>query len=77
MKTALLVIDVQNSMFTSNDLPLFNGDSVLDNIVKIINQARLVSIPIIYMQHTQQSGVFAEGSLTWEIHSKVTPLNTD
>lgn len=77
METALLVVDVQNIMFSVQDFPLYNGDIVLDNIAKIINQARSLPIPVIYMQHTLQDGIFAEGSHSWKIHSKITPLNTD
>lgn len=77
MQTALLVVDVQNIMFSVENFPLFNGDQVIDNITKIINQARSVSIPVIYIQHTLQSGIFAEGSDSWQIHSKITPSSSD
>ncbi len=77
MDTALLVVDVQNIMFSVENFPLFNGETVIDNIAKIINQSRATNIPVIYMQHTLQSGIFAEGSESWKIHSKITPLSSE
>jgi len=76
-KKALLVIDAQDAMFHLSK-PLHKSDTVLSNIQTLIDQARSASVPVIYLQHTgSQSGVFAEGSPGWNIHSSVAPRQGD
>ena len=76
-KKCLLVIDVQNGMFS---LPrkLFNSDAILDNIIFLIEKARKENAIIIYMQHCgNENSPFKEGSKGWKIHPKVLPNEND
>ena len=76
-KKCLLVIDAQNDMF---NLPveMYHGELILENISSLIDKARKGNVLIVYMQHCgNENSFFSEGSEGWEIHSKVTPEQTD
>lgn len=78
-KTALLVIDVQNIMFSYEGGSLWNEQQVLHNISSLLAKARKSNTPIIYIQHTDinSNSMLSEGKVTWEIHQNVHPLPTD
>ena len=76
-KKCLLVIDVQNGMFS---LPrkLYNGDIILDNITSLIEKARKENAIIIYMRYCgNENSPFKKGSEGWKIHPKVLPKEND
>lgn len=73
MKTALLIIDVQNIMLT-HEGGVYNSDQVVANIANLLNQARDKSVPVIYIQHTEDEGSFKEGNPDREIYSKIEPI---
>lgn len=75
--TALLVVDVQNAMFTYPDFKLHNEEKVLDNIANLVEKARDANMPIVYIQHTEDDSEYKEGSSTWEIHPRIAPRSTD
>lgn len=50
MNTALIVIDVQNGMF-SNDQQPHDGAGMLGRIDNLVGKARAASVPIIFVQH--------------------------
>lgn len=78
-KTALLLIDVQNIMFSYEGGSLWNEQQVLQNITSLREKAYQSNVPIIYIQHTDPSSgsILSEGKATWEIHRDVRPLPTD
>lgn len=78
-KTALLLIDVQNIMFSYEGGSLCNEQQVLQNITSLREKAQQSNVPIIYIQHTDPSSdsILSEGKDTWEIHRDVRPLPTD
>ncbi len=76
MKKALVIIDVQNEMFTY-DGGVLNGDLVLGVIKSLIKEARRKEVPIIYIQHTETEGEFMEGQETWQIHKQIKPSKAD
>lgn len=71
MKTALLVIDVQNIMFSYSG-GVYEGEEVLKNIKEAIDKAREAEVPVIYIQHCDDSH-FKEGTEGWQIHSFIAP----
>ncbi len=75
-RTALLIIDVQVALFQHN-IPLDKGDLVLKNIQRLINKAKTSRIPILYIQHTENEGLFLRNSATWQIHPDITPDQSD
>jgi nicotinamidase-related amidase len=76
-KSALLIIDVQNGMF-SEENPVFNSNLVISNLKQLLVNARSNNIPIIYIQHNAPTGKMLEpGTKEWEIHPEITPSTID
>ena len=61
-KAALLVIDVQNGVVQD----AYNRDAVVTNISKVIKKARDGTVPIIFVQHTNDDDL-PENSAQWQI----------
>lgn len=71
-KTALLIIDVQVSMFSYEDMYPFNGDLVLQNIRKLLSKAREINMPVVFVQHTDLEE-YQKGTDTWQICPEIAP----
>lgn len=74
MTKALLVIDLQNDYFPGGKFPLWNTDTVLENIERAINRAKASGIPVIHIQHIAKQGMapfFNEGTPGAEIHPRI------
>ncbi|MBM6617824.1 cysteine hydrolase family protein [Bacillus suaedaesalsae] len=77
MKSALLIIDVQNGMFTEGK-EVYRGKTLLDKISNLITKARATDTQIIYVQHNAPAGRPLEtGTVGWEIHSHIFPQVED
>ncbi|MCE5189288.1 MAG: cysteine hydrolase [Eubacteriales bacterium] len=71
MKTALLVIDVQNALI--DDHPA-QTDLFLRNIVTLIDTAHAFGAEVIYVRHDGGVGdVLEYGTPGWQLHSSLTP----
>lgn len=66
--TALLVIDVQVGVVAE----AFKRDEVVANIAAAVSQARSTSIPVIWVQHSDDGLVY--GSPEWEITPELVPV---
>ncbi len=76
-KTALLVIDVQVSMFEPPEFPHQHED-VLSNIKSLIDKARRAGTPVIYVQHDHTTyQPMMRGEPGWRIQPAVAPLPTE
>ena len=77
MKSALLVIDVQVNMF-DNGAAVHNAHKLLETVGRVITQARVVQLPVIYVQHNGKPGDPDEpDSPGWHIHEQVSPQKED
>lgn len=77
MSTALLIIDVQNAMFSAND-PVFNGEELVRNIKFLLAKARNKKVPVYYIQHNGPSGSDLErGTQGWKIYPEISPTEAD
>lgn len=66
--TALIIIDVQNGMFTHSEQP-FEGARMLAHIDALVQRARSASVPVIFVQHDGGSGHPLEKMTDgWQIH---------
>lgn len=76
---AFLIIDLQNGLFSIPDAPpIYNGTKLISNIVDLVNKARKLTIPIIYIQHcSQPGGLLISNTKSWEIRSEVAPVQGD
>src|SRR5688500_1210499 len=72
-KTALLVIDVQVSMFEPDSYP-HEGDQVLANIGSLLDGARSTGTPVIFVRHEHaRYEPMMRGNPGWEIHPAIAP----
>ena len=77
-KTALVIIDVQNGLFTIDDFPLYKEDVLIKNIQVLIKKARNANVPLFYIQHNEFKGKRLEtGTENWKIHPAITPNSGD
>ncbi|PFE03861.1 cysteine hydrolase [Bacillus cereus] len=77
MKKALVVIDVQEGMYTANG-PVHNGQKLLETLQELIQKCRSNEIPVIYVQHNGPKGhPFEKGKPAWNIHSDIAPKDGD
>ncbi len=72
-KTALLIIDVQVALFSTDNVRLYNEQTMLENIEALLSRARLANMPIVFIQHTESEGLFLKGADTWKIHPRISP----
>lgn len=73
MKRALIVIDVQNEYFTGK-LPVSYPPGSLEHILKAMDGASAVEMPVVVVQHSApqaDSATFRKGSPAWELHPEV------
>lgn len=76
--TALVIIDVQVAMFSVPDLPLYNGDKLIENISYLLDRARSTKTPVFFVQHIgSDEGLFGKGKHTWEIDPRIKPLENE
>ena len=76
---ALIVIDVQNEYFTCR-LPVTFPDNSLGNILKAMDHAEEVGIPVAVIPHTAAfpgSPTFRKGSDEWRLHPEVEKRKRD
>jgi nicotinamidase-related amidase len=70
---ALLVIDVQNEYFTGR-LPVTFPEGSLNNILRAMDYAASVSMPVAVIQHSaagNDSQTFRKGSEGWKLHQEI------
>jgi len=74
--TALLVIDVQVGIIEG--FHAYRGREVLEQINKLLANARASNMPIIYVQHDGEKGHPLEvGTEGWQIHPEIKPHQED
>lgn len=69
--TALLVIDVQNSVVSDSH----ERDSVIANIGSLVEKARRETVPVIWVQHNDDDLV--RGSENWQIVPELSPAKAE
>lgn len=64
--TALMIIDVQKAMFECWG-GVYDGEAVLERIVRLQDAARAAGMPIIKVQHVEPGSEFDMNAATWEL----------
>jgi nicotinamidase-related amidase/ribosomal protein S18 acetylase RimI-like enzyme len=77
LRKCLLIIDVQEAMFLNEEDRLADEKNVIENIKKMIKTARKKGIPIVYVKHTENEGLYKKGENSWQIYNEVAPLEND
>lgn len=73
-KKALLIIDVQMSMFSYENFRPYKEEELLENLYALINSAREKDVPVIYVQHTSvEDNEYNREKATWLIHPMIAP----
>lgn len=73
--TALLIIDIQNSLMWAAP---FGADEFINNIKRLIKSCRENNIPVIYIQHNGEiGGELDPNSKGWEIFKDIAPTPKD
>ena len=77
-KSALLIIDVQNGLFSIENLPIYREESLIRNINSLINKARFAHALIIFIQHNELKGERLETKTkNWKIHPMLQRKDND
>lgn len=76
MKKALLIVDVQNAMIAV-EKPVYQANRKIKTIQSLISKARKKNVPVIYVQHNEQSSEFENGTDTWQIFEGIKPETGD
>lgn len=74
-KTALLIIDFQNSIFMHP--PAHDADGILVRIAQLIDRARSENVPVVYVQHEEAGTSWENGSTTWAFPTAIAPRPQD
>jgi nicotinamidase-related amidase len=80
MKTALIIIDIQNDYFDQGTMPLVGSDKASNNAKLILESFRADGLPIIHIQHIATSPTatfFLPNTKGAEIHNHVKPVGTE
>ncbi|RZT96156.1 nicotinamidase-related amidase [Ancylomarina subtilis] len=80
MKTALVLIDIQNDYFKDGKMELYNPEKAGDNAKILLNAFRKNNMPVIHIQHLSTragSTFFIPKTLGAEINERVKPLNNE
>jgi len=73
-QAALLIIDMQTTLFEVPNNPTYRETDLLANINELLRKARSTSTPVIYIQHQEKSGPLVVGTRTWQILAAIAPL---
>lgn len=76
MKTAVLVIDVQQAL-CSGKYAAFDADGVIQRINSVTAKARAAAVPVVFIQHESQDGVLDHGSAGWQLAAGLNALASD
>lgn len=80
MKTALIIIDLQNDYFPGGSNPLPGAEDAARNANLLLNDFRTKGLPVIHIQHiaTRPTATFfLPGTVGAEIHASVKPLEDE
>ena len=67
--TALLVVDVQNGLF-SKATPIYKAEELLGNINALSSQFSQAGKPVFFIQHSNQN-LLPKESENWQLHPKL------
>ena len=76
MKTAVLVIDVQTTLFDPEPQP-FEAGQVIANINIVTQWARTKSYPVIFVQHERADTIIEYKSGGWQLQQDLVTLDDD
>ncbi len=76
MKTALLVIDMQQALCVG-EYAVFDIEQVIVRVNAVIAQARATGVPVVLIQHEEDDGPLKFGSAGWQIDDRLQVCDDD
>ena len=76
MKTALIIIDVQQAL-CSGEWAAFDIDRVVDRINSVLAKARTSGMTVVFVQHEEEDGPFRFGADGWQLYERLSVLPSD
>lgn len=76
MKTALLIIDVQNAL-CRGQWAVFDVENVVNRINHLSKAARSVGVPVVLIQHEEAEGPLQFASEGWQIYDNLQTAESD
>lgn len=80
MRTALLLIDIQNDYFSGGKCELFQPEKALENALKALTTFRANHLPVIHIQHInirEGATFFLPNTYGAQIHKSLTPKSNE
>ncbi len=75
MHTALIVIDVQKSLF-ERGTPVYRAEELLTNLCALAERARAAGSPVYYVQHCNDSFLLKDSD-GWQLHPRLQLVSGD
>ncbi len=73
-RTALLIIDVQEALFSMAEFHPHGPAALLSRIATLLGRARSSGVPVVYVQQCGPPGHALEpGTAGWKVHSAIAP----
>jgi nicotinamidase-related amidase len=70
MKSALLIIDVQNAI-CSGQWAAYDIDRIVDRVNRVAARVRAVGAPVVLVQHEEAEGPLQFGSEGWQLYERL------
>jgi nicotinamidase-related amidase len=70
MKSALLIIDVQQAL-CAGEWAAFDIDHVVDRINELAAEARIAGVPVFLIQHEEEQGSLQFGTEGWQLYRRL------
>ncbi len=80
MKSALVLVDIQNDYFAGGRCELYRPEQAAENAAKLLNYFRAQGLPVFHVQHVnirKTATFFIPETEGVRIHQSVTPLPTE
>lgn len=78
MNRALVIIDVQQGMFSNPAMQPFDGVATVERIRALLDRARSAGLPIFFVQHDGGAGhPLSSGGAGFAFHPSLTPLDSE
>ena len=71
-KSTLLVIDIQQGLFT-RPTPIYHAEEFLRKVNALMDRARAAGAPVIFIQHANEN-LLARDTPGWQLHPQIKPL---
>ena len=79
VKTALLIIDIQNDYFKDGAMELLGAEEAAQNAARLIANFRMKQMPILFVQHiaSEQASFFRPNTVGVKINNRISPNAED